>query len=44
MYCVDNGTMIAMLGVEVNSGRTTSLADSEINPLMRTDSTPILWA
>lgn len=45
MYCVDNGTMIAMLGyVEINSGRTTSMEESEINPLMRTDSTPILWA
>ena len=40
MYCVDNGTMIAMLGfVEINSGRTTSMEESEINPLMRTDST-----
>ena len=45
MYCVDNGTMIAMLGyVEINSGRTTSMEESEINPLMRTDSTPIHWA
>ena len=45
MYCVDNGTMIAMLGyVEINSGRSTSMEESEINPLMRTDSTPILWA
>ncbi len=44
-YCVDNGTMIAELGRrEIEMGRETKLEDSAINPILRTDSTPITWS
>jgi tRNA A37 threonylcarbamoyltransferase TsaD len=43
-YCIDNGTMIAELGRrEIEMGRVTNLEDSAINPMLRTDSSPISW-
>ncbi len=43
-YCIDNGTMIAELGRrEIERGRVTNLEDSAINPMLRTDSSPISW-
>ena len=44
-YCIDNGTMIAELGRrEIEMGRVTKLEESAINPMLRTDSTPITWS
>ena len=44
MYCIDNGTMIALLGwLELNHGRTTSLLQSGVDQELRTDQTPISW-
>ena len=43
-YCIDNGTMIAELGRRMyQQGITTSLGDSGINPLLRTDNTDVTW-
>ncbi|MDP6985805.1 MAG: bifunctional N(6)-L-threonylcarbamoyladenine synthase/serine/threonine protein kinase [Candidatus Thalassarchaeaceae archaeon] len=43
-YCIDNGTMIAELGRRMyKQGITTSLGDSGINPLLRTDNTDVTW-
>lgn len=45
MYCIDNGTMIAMLGwLELGSGRITEFTSSAIDQYLRTDQTPIIWA
>tara|TARA_B100001093_G_scaffold2499_1_gene2439 strand:+ start:3602 stop:4660 length:1059 start_codon:yes stop_codon:yes gene_type:complete len=45
MYCIDNGTMIALLGhIELEHGRTTSLAESAVNQYLRTDETTVTWA
>ena len=44
MYCIDNGTMIAMLGALELDNRTTSLEGSAIDQYLRTDQTPIQWA
>ena len=45
MYCIDNGTMIAMLGwLELASGRVTEFTSSAIDQYLRTDQTPIIWA
>ena len=44
-YCVDNGTMIAELGRKMmQSGISTSIEDSAINPSLRTDNTEVIWA
>ena len=43
--CIDNGTMIAELGRRMlDAGISTKLSDSGIDPSLRTDMTPILWA
>ena len=45
MYCIDNGTMIAMLGyIELKNGRKTSLQSSGINQYLRTDDTLVSWS
>ncbi|RJU88222.1 MAG: bifunctional N(6)-L-threonylcarbamoyladenine synthase/serine/threonine protein kinase [Candidatus Poseidoniales archaeon] len=44
MYCIDNGTMIALLGFLELQNRTTHLNQSGINQYLRTDQTPIQWA
>ena len=44
MYCIDNGTMIALLGFLELQNRTTHLSQSAINQYLRTDQTPIKWA
>jgi len=45
MYCIDNGTMIAMLGwLELGAGRITEFEASAIDQYLRTDQTPIIWA
>ena len=44
MYCIDNGTMIAMLGWLEISKRRTSLEESGIDQYLRTDQTPIVWS
>lgn len=44
MYCIDNGTMIALLGFLELQNRTTHLNQSAINQYLRTDQTPIQWA
>ena len=45
MYCIDNGTMIGLLGwLELNSGRVTEYEASAIDQYLRTDQTPIIWA
>ena len=45
MYCIDNGTMIGLLGwLELESGRITEYEDSAIDQYLRTDQTPIIWA
>ena len=45
MYCIDNGTMIGLLGwLELNSGRVTEYEESAIDQYLRTDQTPIIWA
>jgi len=43
-YCIDNGTMIALLGrLEYDQGRLTRLDESAVDQEMRTDQTPITW-
>jgi universal protein Kae1 len=45
MYCVDNGTMIALLGrLQLESAGPTSLKDSAVDQLLRTDMTAISWS
>ena len=45
MYCIDNGTMIGLLGwLELKAGRVTSYETSAIDQYLRTDQTPIIWA
>lgn len=44
MYCIDNGTMIALLGSLELKNRTTQLNESAIDQYLRTDQTPIQWA
>lgn len=45
MYCIDNGTMIALLGhIELNNGRKTSFKTSGINQYLRTDDTLVSWS
>ncbi|MEC8709335.1 MAG: UGMP family protein, partial [Candidatus Thermoplasmatota archaeon] len=44
MYCIDNGTMIALLGWLELQKRTTSLDQSAIDQYLRTDQTPIVWS
>ena len=45
MYCIDNGTMIGLLGyLELCSGRVTEFENSAIDQYLRTDQTPIIWA
>ena len=44
MYCIDNGTMIALLGFIELSHRTTPLSESGIDQYLRTDQTPIAWS
>lgn len=45
MYCIDNGTMIALLGhIELKNGRITSLSSSGINQYLRTDDTLVSWS
>ena len=45
MYCIDNGSMIALLGqIELNHGRVTLLESSAVDQYLRTDQTPVTWA
>lgn len=44
MYCIDNGTMIGLLGWLELQKRTTSLDESAIDQYLRTDQTPIVWS
>jgi len=45
MYCIDNGTMIGLLGwLELKAGRITPYETSAIDQYLRTDQTPIIWA
>ncbi len=45
MYCIDNGTMIGLLGhLEMGAGRVTEFDKSAIDQYLRTDQTPIIWA
>lgn len=45
MYCIDNGSMIALLGhIELNHGRTTTYEESAVDQYLRTDQTPVTWA
>ena len=45
MYCIDNGSMIALLGhIELQHGRTTSYEQSAVDQYLRTDQTPVTWA
>jgi tRNA A37 threonylcarbamoyltransferase TsaD len=45
MYCIDNGTMIGLLGyIELKSGRKTPFESSGIDQYMRTDDTVINWS
>lgn len=45
MYCIDNGTMIGLLGyIELKSGRKTTFETSGINQYLRTDDTAIIWS
>lgn len=45
MYCIDNGTMIALLGhIELHNGRVTSFSSSGINQYLRTDDTLVSWS
>ncbi|HJM18293.1 MAG TPA: bifunctional N(6)-L-threonylcarbamoyladenine synthase/serine/threonine protein kinase [Candidatus Thalassarchaeaceae archaeon] len=44
-YCIDNGTMIAELGRRMlECGINTTMPNSAINPVLRTDNTDVLWA
>ena len=45
MYCIDNGTMIGLLGyIELATGRSTPYESSGINQYMRTDDTAVTWS
>jgi glycoprotease/Kae1 family metallohydrolase len=45
MYCVDNGTMIALLGrLQMLSSGPTELIDSAVDQMLRTDMTAIAWS
>lgn len=45
MYCIDNGTMIGLLGyIELKSGRKTPFESSGIDQYMRTDDTIVNWS
>ena len=44
MYCIDNGTMIGLLGWLELQKRTTTLEESAIDQYLRTDQTPIVWS
>ena len=45
MYCIDNGTMIALLGLlQLESIGPTELLDSGVDQMLRTDMTPVAWA
>ena len=45
MYCVDNGSMIAVLGrLQLLYGEQTSFDESGIMQHLRTNDTPILWS
>lgn len=44
MYCIDNGTMIGLLGWLELQKRTTALDESAIDQYLRTDQTPIVWS
>lgn len=45
MYCIDNGSMIALLGqIELNHGRITLFESSAVDQYLRTDQTPVTWA
>ncbi len=45
MYCVDNGTMIALLGrLQLISAGPTELIDSAVDQMLRTDMTAIAWS
>lgn len=45
MYCIDNGTMIGLLGhIEIQNGRTTPYSESAVNQYLRTDETTVTWA
>lgn len=44
MYCIDNGTMIGLLGWLELQKRTTPLDESAIDQYLRTDQTPIVWS
>ena len=45
MYCIDNGTMIALLGlIEMEQGRKTSYEESAVDQYLRTDQTQVTWA
>jgi len=45
MYCVDNGTMIALLGrLQMLYSNPTQLSDSAVDQMLRTDMTTIAWS
>jgi len=45
MYCVDNGSMIAVLGrLQLLHGKSTEPRNSAIDQHLRTNETPILWS
>lgn len=45
MYCIDNGTMIALLGLlQLESIGPTDLINSAVDQMLRTDMTPVAWA
>ena len=45
MYCVDNGTMIALLGrLQMLYSTPTLLSDSGVDQMLRTDMTSIAWS
>jgi len=45
MYCIDTGTMIALLGLlQLESIGPTELIDSAVDQMLRTDMTPVAWA
>ena len=45
MYCIDNGTMIGLLGyIELENGRVTPFEQSAVDQYLRTDQTQVTWA
>ena len=45
MYCIDNGTMIGLLGyIELQNGRVTPYDESAVDQYLRTDQTQVTWA